>query len=173
MQFNFRSVSVVSVLLLLAGCAQVKPDIDAAHSSDAVLRTNLANSIQEPVIESNGFDVSAEASADLLGAFDKRAASLGLKISTTGVPVRIDVKDYNRRPVAARILFGVMAGRDHIKAVVSVGNSTFEVEDSARSAVNGLGVVARNVGAEAANGIAMLAGLPTPDDSRQQVRRSQ
>jgi len=57
-------------------------------------------------------------------------------------------------------VLGVLAGQDHIKARVDVAGTSYEVEDAAHLALTGIDVVAKDVGVEAANGIAGLAGLP-------------
>lgn len=48
-------------------------------------------------------------------------------------------------------------GSDHIKARVDVSGTTYTVEDSARTTINGIDLVAENVGSDAANGIATIA----------------
>ncbi|WP_256390469.1 hypothetical protein [Paraburkholderia phytofirmans] len=41
-----------------------------------------------------------------------------------------------------------------------MGASSLVVEDSAKTTINGIGTVAKNVGLEAANGVVTLAGQP-------------
>ena len=54
---------------------------------------------------------------------------------------------------------GVFSGKDHIKADVALGESKFVIEDSGRTIVSGIKTVARNVGVQAANGVAAIGGL--------------
>ncbi|ALP66018.1 hypothetical protein AN416_26335 [Paraburkholderia caribensis] len=95
----------------------------------------------------------------MIDAFERQADKDGLKIVSTGVQVRITIEEYSARSSAARFWFGALAGSDHIKAMVDVGDASFGVEDTARTTINGIDVVAEDVGIEAANGVAMLAGL--------------
>ena len=54
-------------------------------------------------------------------------------------------------------MFGALSGSDHIKGVVSVAGTEFEVADTGVSVAGGLGVVARNVGVQVADGIGNLS----------------
>ncbi|WP_181885335.1 DUF4410 domain-containing protein [Trinickia dinghuensis] len=158
------SAALAGLLLVLAGCAATKPDVDASHANDSTLRTTLKQGVAEPTIDANGKEVSAAVKARLIEAFDKQAAKDGIAVSPTGVPVSITIEEYSKRSTAARIMLGVMAGRDHIKAQVKLLDASYQVEDSAHSTVNGIGVVAEDVGIEAANGVAELAGVPIPTE---------
>ncbi len=152
--------SCIAAVALIAGCATTtQPTIEAARAGDESLKARLNDGVAEPAVDSNGFPVSASVRAGVIEAFEQQAHKDGLKIVSTGVPVRIKVKDYSVRSSTARFWFGALAGSDHIRATVEIGEASFEVEDTARSAINGIDVVARNIGIEAANGVAMLAGL--------------
>lgn len=152
--------ALAGLLLVLAGCAATKPDIAASHVANSTLETALKQGVMEPTVDPKGQDVSAAVKAGLIEAFDKQAARNGIHVSPTGSPIKITIQEYSTRPNLARFMLGVLAGRDHIKAQVDVAGTHYEVEDSAHSAVNGIDVVAEDVGVEAANGIAELAGLP-------------
>lgn len=167
----FGSVALMGLLLALAGCAATKPDLDASHTNDATLRTTLKQGVAEPTIDSNGLEVSAAVKAGMIEAFDKQAAKDGISISPAGTPVKITIQEYSTRSNVARFMFGVLAGRDHIKAQVKVADANYLVEDSAHSAVNGIDVVAQDVGIEAANGVAELAGMPVVSDQPTPVAR--
>ncbi|WP_147238177.1 hypothetical protein [Paraburkholderia azotifigens] len=129
------------------------------------MRTRLQDGVAEPTVNSNGHQVSASVRVGVLDAFERQAEKDGLKIVPTGIPVTITVEEYSTRSSAARFWFGALAGSDHIKAMVEVGDARFEVEDTARTAINGIDIVAMDVGIEAANGVAMLAGLPIAEES--------
>lgn len=154
------AVSGAAAAFALGGCAATQPTIDAAHAGSEQLKTTLGSGVAEPTVDANGHPISAAVRAGLVEAFDQQAKKAGVKVVPTGVPVKITVVDYAVRSNVARFMLGVMSGRDHIKATVNVGDASFEVEDEAHSALNGIDVVAEDVGIEAANGVAKLAGLP-------------
>ncbi|RQR26418.1 DUF4410 domain-containing protein [Burkholderia sp. Bp9142] len=151
---------MAGLLVVLAGCAATNPDMDTSHVADSALKAALKQGVAEPTIDPNGQEVSAAVKAGLIEAFDKQASKNGIPVSPTGVPVKITIQEYSTRSNVARFMLGVLAGRDHIKARVDVSNASFPVEDSAHSALNGIDVVAEDVGVETANGIAELAGVP-------------
>ncbi|MGH8782191.1 hypothetical protein [Paraburkholderia sp.] len=160
MKSTILSAATLAAVALLAGCAATQPTIDSAHAGNAQLQTALAGGIAEPTVDTNGHEVSAAVRAGLIDAFDQQAQKAGVKVVPTGTPVKITMQEYSTRSNVARFMLGVLSGRDHIKATVAVGEATFDVEDSAHSAINGIDVVAEDVGIEAANGVAKLAGLP-------------
>lgn len=154
------AVSGTAAALALCGCAATQPNIDAAHAGSQQLKTSLSTGVAEPTVDANGHEISAAVRAGLIDAFDQQAKKAGVNVVPSGVPVKITVVDYATRSNVARVMLGVFAGRDHIKATVNVGDASFDVEDEAHSAINGIDVVAQDVGIEAANGVAKLAGLP-------------
>jgi hypothetical protein len=123
------------------------------------VRTALTGGVSELQIDTGSFDISSEAKSDLLGAFHAEMAKIGVPVTPTGVPVTLHVSEFKTRPVAARILFGALSGSDHIKGTVKVAGTAFDVSDTGVSVVGGLGVVARNVGVQTADGIGQLAGV--------------
>ncbi|MEJ8799220.1 DUF4410 domain-containing protein [Trinickia caryophylli] len=154
------AISGAAVALILSGCAATQPEIEAAHVGSPGLKTVLGAGVAEPTVDAGDHEVSSAVRAGLIEAFDRQAQKAGVKIVAGGVPVKISVVEYSTRSNVARVMLGVLAGRDHIKATVNVGDARFDVEDSAHSAINGIDVVAEDVGIEAANGVAKLAGLP-------------
>nr|WP_289814871.1 hypothetical protein [Paraburkholderia caribensis] len=143
------------------GAAPVTPtmtSVDAGHEHE--VRDALAGGVSDLQVDAGSFDISSEAKAELLDAFRAEMAKLGIPVSATGVPVTLRVTEFKTRPVAARILFGALSGSDHIKGTVNVARANFEVSDTAVSVVAGLGVVARDVGIQVADGIGHLAGVP-------------
>ena len=145
--------------LLLAACAgspsmtQLPPD----RGHDVTVA--LANGVGDLQIDSGSFEISDEAKKELLGAFHTEMTKIGVPVTPTGAPVTLHVSEFKTRPVAARILPGVLSGSDHIKGTVSVAGTGFDVADTGVSVVGGLGVVARNVGTQTADGIGQLAGV--------------
>jgi len=119
----------------------------------------LTGGVSELQIDTGSFDISSEAKTDLLGAFHAEMTKIGIPVTASGAPVALHVSEFKTRPVAARILFGALAGSDHIKGTVTVAGTEFEVADTGVTVVGGLGVVARNVGVQTADGIGHLAGV--------------
>ena len=156
-----RIIAVLGAVaaLALGGCAATQPNIDAAHAGSQQLKTSLSAGVSEPTVDTNGREITAAVRAGLIDAFDQQAKKAGVNVVPSGVPVKITVVDYASRSNVARVMLGVFAGRDHIKATVNVGDASFVVEDEAHSAINGIDVVAEDVGIEAANGVAKLVGL--------------
>lgn len=119
----------------------------------------LTGGVSELQIDTGSFDISSEAKEDLLGAFHAEMTKIGIPVTASGVPIALHVNEFETRPVAARILFGALAGSDHIKGTVTVAGTEFEVADTGITVMSGLGVVARNVGVQTADGIGHLAGV--------------
>jgi hypothetical protein len=86
---------------------------------------------------------------------------IGVPVAASGAPVVLHVTEFKTRPAAARIMFGALSGSDHIKGTVTVAGATFEVADTGVTMMGGLGVVARNVGKQTADGVGQLAGVAT------------
>ncbi|WP_133650299.1 hypothetical protein [Paraburkholderia flava] len=128
---------------------------DRGHDVSAA----LAGGVGELQIDTGSFDISAEAKSDLLGAYHTEMGKVGIPVTPSGAPVTLHVSEFKTRSTTARILLGVLSGSDHIKGTVSVAGTEFEVADTAVTVVSGLGVVARNVGVQTADGIAHLTGV--------------
>ena len=155
-----RKTALVSaaVLALLAGCASTQPQMGANAPATGALKSSLAGGVALPTINTNGHEMSDDVQKRLLAAFGEQATKTGVKVVPNGVPVTVTVDEYNARSTAARVMLGMLSGSDHIKAHVSVGDAKFDVEDTARTAVNGINDVAENVAVQLANGVANLAG---------------
>lgn len=144
---------------LLAACAgsptmtQLSPD--RGHD----INLALAKGVGDLQIDTGPFDISDEARKELLGAFHSEMTKIGVPINSVGVPITLHVSEFKTRPVAARILFGALSGSDYIAGTVSVAGTDFQVADRAVTVVSGLGVVARNIGTQTADGIGQLAGI--------------
>ncbi|QDX23569.1 hypothetical protein FP568_21705 [Pandoraea pnomenusa] len=151
--------ALLVMMLALAGCASTPSGPDMSRGVDPSLAATLKQGVAVPTIESNGHSVDDEVKASLIAGFKKQADKNGMPVSASGVPVKITVEEYNARSTAARVLLGVLIPGDHIKARVDVSGRTYLVEDTARTTINGIGLVAENVGSDAANGVATLAGV--------------
>lgn len=155
---------------LLAGCMTTVPHVDAQHADSVETKHAIANSIQPPRIDANGYLVTPWIRVTMMHAFYERAAHLGLKVSKNGdgVPVTIRITGVRSRSDTARILFNFMDGADYLSAVVQVGDTSFKVEEDTWlywlfTDFRTITDVANAVGEQAANGIALVAGLPIDD----------
>ncbi|MGF6440235.1 DUF4410 domain-containing protein [Paraburkholderia youngii] len=155
-----RKAALISaaVLELLAGCASTQPQMGTNAPAPGALKSTLAAGIALPTINTNGHEISDDVQKKFLAAFGEQATKDGVKVVPNGVPVTLTVEEYNARSTAARVMLGMLSGSDHIKAHVTVGDAKFDVEDTARTAVNGINDVAENVAVQLANGVASLAG---------------
>ncbi|WP_321881537.1 hypothetical protein [Paraburkholderia bannensis] len=158
---NSRLASTALVVALLAGCASTQPTMNTSSTTSAPVKTNLAAGVATPTIAANGHEITPEVQDALLKSFNDQAAKDGLKVVDGGTPVTVTIDEYRARSTAARWLVGALAGNDHIRAQVTVGEPVFVIEDSAITVVNGINDVAGNVGVQLANGLAKMAGLPS------------
>lgn len=81
------------------------------------------------------------------------AKALGSPATYDG-EIEVNVTEYNARGGAARVMLGVLAGKDKIAATVSLTGGAVNVEDTARSGLCGIGCVASNVGGKIAEAVA-------------------
>ncbi|WP_042882906.1 hypothetical protein [Cupriavidus necator] len=151
-------VAAVTVATLMAGCAATHPT-PTSHGVSSEFKASVSKGVAQPVVVANGHQINPEVSKSLLDSFAAQADKFGVKVIPNGVPVTITVQEYSARPTAARLLAGALAGKHHIKADVALGESKFVVEDTARTVLVGINGVAANVGVQAANGVAGIAGL--------------
>jgi len=68
--------------------------------------------------------------------------------------IEISIQEYRARDGVARVLLGVMAGKDRIVASATINGAPMSFDDSARSAICGIECVASNVGAKIAGAVA-------------------
>jgi hypothetical protein len=109
-----------------------------------------------------------EGANSVMSAFYMRAAQLGLKINPNGVPVTIHITSVRSRSDTARIFLNFFDGADHLSGVVSVGDASFEIDEDTWlywpvTGYRSIEEVSNAVGEQAANGIALVAGLPIND----------
>lgn len=81
------------------------------------------------------------------------AKALGSPAAYAG-EIEVRVTEYNARDGVARVMFGMLSGKDRIAATVHLSGGAVQVEDTARSAVCGTGCVASNVGSKVAEAVA-------------------
>lgn len=147
----------LAIAVLATGCASTAPTMNAQRPATKELQASVVKGVATPTVLANGHDIDAEVSQSLLDSFSAQAGKAGVKVVPTGVPVTITVQEYRARSTAARLIGGILAGADHIKADVAVGESSFVIEDTAVTVVSGIKTVAENVGVQAANGVASIA----------------
>lgn len=155
---------------LLAGCLTTVPHLDAQHTDSIETKRAIANGIQPPRIDPNGYLVTPWIRTAILHAFYERAAHLGLKVSNNGegVPVTIRITGVRTRSDTARILFNFYDGADYVSAVVQVGDKSFDVGEDTWlywlfTGFRTITDVSHAVGEQTANGIALMAGMPIDD----------
>ena len=161
-----RRLSVAAALAVTAfaaGCASTVPTMDASRPASKALQASVLKGVAQPTVVANGHVIDSQVVQSLLSGFSEQASKAGVKVQPDGAPITITVQEYSARPVAARWLAGALAGSDHIKAAVALGETTFVIEDTARSIATGINGVAKNVGVQAANGVAAVAGLAQPN----------
>lgn len=158
------------VCTLLSGCLTTVPHLDAQEADSVETKRAIANSVQPPRIDANGYLVTPWIRSTMLHAFYDRAAHLGLKVSNNGdgVPVTIRITGVRTRSDTARILFNFFDGADYVSAVVQVGDRSFKVDEDTWlywgfTGFRTITDVAHAVGEQTANGIALLAGMPIDD----------
>jgi len=154
--------------MLLAGCLSTVPSIDAQHSGSVQTKRLISDGIQPPKIDANGHLVTAWVRNSMMSAFYMRAAHLGLKIDPNGVPVTIHITGVRSRSDTARILFNFFDGADYISGVVNVGDASFRIDEDTWlywqiTDWRSIEEVSNAVGKQAANGIALIAGMPIDD----------
>ncbi|CAN7547031.1 hypothetical protein LJR029_001524 [Caballeronia sp. LjRoot29] len=153
---------------LLAGCLTTIPKIDAQHSGGVQTKQAISDGIQPPKIDANGNLVTPWVRNSMMSAFYMRAAHLGIKINPTGVPVTIHITSVRSRSDTARILLNFVDGADNLDGVVEVGDASFTIQEDTWlywpiTNWRSIEEVSNAVGEQAANGIALIAGLPIED----------
>ena len=158
----------VLTAILLTGCLATVPNLDAQHSGSVQTKQYISAGIQPPKIDTDGHLLTPWIRSTMLSAFYQRAAHLGLKIDPNGTPVVIHIAGVRSRSEDARILFNFFDGADYLSATVDVGDASFHVgEDTwlywVVTNFRTIDSVSIAVGTQAANGIALIAGLPIDD----------
>jgi hypothetical protein len=151
--------------VLLSGCLSAVPNVDAQRLGDTTTRQLLARGIQPPKLDANGNLVTPWVRDAMMSSFYEQAAHLGLKIDQNGVPVTIHITGVRSRSDSARIWLNFADGADHLGGVVEVGNASFTVEEDTwlywlPTGFRTIKEVSTAVGKQAANGIALIAGMP-------------
>jgi hypothetical protein len=153
---------------LLTGCLATVPNVAENRSVSIEARQSIANGIQNPKIDTNGFLVTPWVRDAMMSAFAMRAAHLGLRIDPNGVPVTIHITGVRSRSETARILFNFFDGAEWLEGTVSVGGASFAVKEDTWlywpvTGYRSISDVSNAVGEQVANGIALVAGMPIKD----------
>lgn len=81
------------------------------------------------------------------------AKALGSPATYAG-EIEVSVTEYTARDGVARVMLGVLSGKDKIAATVKLSGGDVKVEDSARLGMCGIGCVASIVGGKIAESVA-------------------
>jgi hypothetical protein len=168
MTMKSLACALVTASTLLSGCLSTVPNIDAQHSVSIQTKQSIANGIQSPTIDANGFLVTPWIRAAMMSAFAMRAAHLGLRIDPKGVPVTIHITGVRSKSDTARILFSFLDGAEWVEGTVNVGSASFEIQEDTwlywlPTGYRSIEEVSSAVGKQVANGIALVAGMPIED----------
>jgi hypothetical protein len=154
---------------LLTGCLTTVPNLDAQHSGTVQTRQSIAYGIQTPKIDTNGFLVVPWVRNAMMSSFAMRAAHLGLRVTPNGVPVTIHITGVRTKSDAMRWpLVSFLDGAEWVSGTVNVGDATFDIQEDTWlnwpvTNWRSIQEVADAVGEQVANGIALVAGMPTDD----------
>jgi hypothetical protein len=164
------TISLVAVLLLtstlVSGCFGHFPQIDAQHPGSIETKESIANGIQHPVIDANGYVLTPWMLNSMMSAFAMRAAHIGLHMDPNGVPVIIHITGAKGRSDEEVMTLGYLKGWDKVSATVDVGDARFDIYSNSFTglAQPTIQEVSRSVGRQLADGIAKIGGLPMDDE---------
>ncbi|MFM0321259.1 hypothetical protein [Caballeronia glebae] len=165
----FRTfASAAALSLFLSGCLTTVPDIDSPRVGSVETKQQIVKGIQTPKIDSNGVLVTPWIRSAMMSAFAVRAAHLGLRIDPNGVPVTIHITSVRSKSDAARMAFNFFDGAEWLSGTVTVGDASFDVQEDTwlywmPTGYRSIQEVADAVGKQAANGVALVAGMPLND----------
>jgi len=133
-----RKLLPFAFAVALAGCAAPAPTPQPGAPAREVPALNVQ------------FDCGAckprgDAAKLIAEGYSEAAAQAGAKVNPS-MQATLMVKAYTARDDTARILTGVFAGRDEIKANVSYGSQQFQVEDYYANAWMGIDALSRKIG---------------------------
>jgi hypothetical protein len=162
MNTRFAALCLTLVCALLAGCTT--PKILPQNAGSIETKQAIATAIQAPKIEADGHIVTPWIRDTMISSFYERAAQLGLRISPQGIPVTIRINTVRSRSDEMRIVFLPGDGPDLLYADILVGDASFGVGGfTIICPFASVATLARRVGLQTANGLAMVADLPIRD----------
>lgn len=162
MKARFAILGLVLACALTAGCTT--PTILPQNAGSIETKLAVAQSIQAPKIDADGHIVTPWIRDAMISAFYERAAHLGLQISPQGVPVTIRINTVRSRSDTMRIVFLPSDGPDLLYADVLVGDASFGVGGfTIICPFASIATLARRVGIQSANGVAMVGNMPITD----------
>lgn len=97
------------------------------------------------LLDCGGCQVRPNAGDLIVDGYTEAVARAGAKLSRD-LEATVSIKEYTARDDTARMLVGVFAGKDEIKAVVTFKGKRFEVEDYYRNAWFGINSLSRKIG---------------------------
>jgi hypothetical protein len=162
MKARFAILALAIACVLTAGCTT--PKILEQNAGSIETKHAVAQSIQAPKVDADGHIVTPWIRDAMISAFYERAAHLGLRISPQGVPVTIRISSVRSRSDAMRVVFLAADGPDLLYADVLVGDASFGVGGfTIVCPFASIATLARRVGTQSANGVAMVGNIPIAD----------
>ncbi len=162
MKARFAILAWALTCALTAGCTT--PEILPQNAGSIETKHAVAQSIQAPRIDADEHVVTPWIRDRMISAFYERAAHLGLRISPQGVPVTIRISNVRSRSDTMRSIFLGADGPDLLYADVLVGDASFGVGGfTVVCPFASIGTLARRVGTQSANGVAMVGNIALSD----------
>jgi len=128
----------VAFAVVIAGCAAPAPE----RAPGAPAREVPALNVQ---FDCGACKVRGDAAKLIAEGYNEAAAQAGAKVNPSA-QATLTVKSYTARDDTARMLTGVFAGRDEIKANVSYGAQQYQVEDYYANAWLGIDALSKKIG---------------------------
>lgn len=134
------AITAVLAAAVLAGCASSPPPRSAGPAE-------AAPQVPALLVSSDCGACSVRPSVPGLiqQGYRDAAAKAGVQVAQDR-QASLTIKEYADRNDAARVMVGMFAGKDEIKATVSADGRSFVVEDFYRNAWLGIEVLARKIG---------------------------
>ena len=130
--------------------------VQASYSQIASILESHHAEVEPPVIKSGHLLVPDDIKVEIADSFRSEAAHDGFVVVPSGKPVTIRIDQYHTRNAFARVMLGVLNRPDHIKATVTLGRHRADVSDSAHMTFTTIHTVARGIGSEAADQVAVF-----------------
>jgi hypothetical protein len=152
---NLISFCAVIAVITLSGCATAPSASTQASTPSTgaiVAPPSSSSSVQSAEVPSlktvmacGSCSVPDTVPGLIAKGYADAAAKAGVKIASDS-GATLTITSYTQRPPAARVMLGIFAGKDEIKATVTYKNKTFEVEDYYLNAWLGMNALSERIG---------------------------